>query len=261
MARRHKKGCKIFVETDLEGVSGIWRFAQTRDRTTPDYAQAREYLMGDIAALVRGLRAGGATTIVISDNHGGGDNLVPHLMEPGAVYSTGKPRPGRPGLDATCDGVVLLGFHAMKGTPDGVLNHTQSSKIEARYWYNGVESGEIAQTALLAGSFGVPVIMVTGDTATCREARRFLGRSIITVPTKRGLGREAAELYPFEQTRQAIFEGARRALAALPDCKPYRLKMPIKAKREWIEHVERPSETRVVVREATLRDLSRLTGF
>ena len=30
----------------------------------------------------------------------------------------------------------------MMGTPDGVLHHTQSSKTENRYWYNGVESGE-----------------------------------------------------------------------------------------------------------------------
>jgi D-amino peptidase len=261
MPTRKKKSLKIYVETDLEGVSGIWRFAQTRDRTSHHYEQAREYLMGDIAALVRGLRAGGATKIIVSDNHGGGDNLVSHLMEPGAIYSTGKPRKGRPGLDATCDAVVLLGFHAMKGTRDGVLNHTQSSKVEARYWYNGVESGEIVQTALLAGGYDVPVIMVTGDRATCREARRFLGRNVVTVATKRGLSREAAELYPFEETRKAIFEGANRAIAALPDCKPYKIKMPIKAKREWIQHIERPSTTQVIVREAVLRDTLNVTGF
>ena len=254
-----ESGLKIFVETDLEGISGIWRFAQTRDQTSHHYEQAREYLMGDIAAVVRGLREAGATEIIVSDGHGGGDNIVPHLMEPGAVYSTGRPRPGNRGLDGTCDGVVLLGYHAMKGTQDGVLNHTQSSKVEARYWYNGVESGEIAQTALRAGAYGVPVILVTGDTATCREAHEFLGDEVVTVATKEGLGREAAVLYPFEETRRAIFEGAKQAIAALPCCRPYKIQMPIKARRERIEHRSSPSEIRVVVSEATLESAENVT--
>jgi D-amino peptidase len=121
-------------------------------------------------------------------------------MHPGATYITGKPRPGAGNLtdlDETFDGMVMIGFHAMMGTPDGVLNHTQSSKSENRYWYNGVESGELAQNALIAGHFNVPLIMVTGDEATCREAHQFFGEDIVTVATKKGFAREAAELYPF----------------------------------------------------------------
>ncbi len=123
----------------------------------------------------------------------------------------------------------MLGFHAMMGTPDGVLNHTQSSKTENRYWYNGVESGELAQFGAIAGYFGVPVIMVTGDVATCREGRKFFGDNLVTVAVKRGLSREAAELYPFEETRKALYEGAKRAVAALPSCKPYIIKTPVKS--------------------------------
>jgi len=259
--RKSNRGPKIYVATDLEGISGVWRFAQTRDRTSPLYDQAAEYLMGDTAALVRGLREAGASKIVVADGHGGGNNFIPHLMVPGASYVTGQPRKRFGQLDESFDGIVLLGYHAMKGTPDGVLNHTQSSKTEVRYWYNGRESGEIAQCALSAGSLGVPVIMVTGDTATCREAKRFLGKGVVTVPTKRGISREAAELYAFEDTHRAIFEGAGKALAALPRCKPYKLKMPIKCKREWIEHTDRPSETRVQVREASVRDLTQIYAF
>ncbi len=99
-------------------------------------------------------------------------------------------------------------------TPDGVLNHTQSSKTENRYWYNGVESGEIAQLAIIAGCYDVPVIMVTGDEAVCREARKLFGDSIVTVPVKKGINREAAVLYPFAETRKALYEGARAAVAA-----------------------------------------------
>src|SRR5665647_2166341 len=140
---------KIFIETDLEGVSGVYKFAQTREKDTPANIQACEYFMGDLAAVVRGLRDGGATEIIIIDGHGT-QAMIPHLMEPGAKYVTGKPRPdgNQWSLDKSFSGLVMFGFHAMMGTPDGVLNHTQSSKSENKYWYNGVESGELAQTAI-----------------------------------------------------------------------------------------------------------------
>ena len=123
----------------------------------------------------------------------------------------------------------------MMGTPDGVLNHTQSSKSENRYWYNGVESGEMAQTAAIAGYFGVPPIMVTGDVAVCREAAKFFGPNVVTVATKQGISREAAVLYPFEEVHKALYEGAKKAIATIPKCKPYILQVPIKAKMEYLD--------------------------
>ena len=52
---------KIYVVTDLEGISGVYRFAQTREPETPLNREAREYFMADVAAVVRGLRDAGAT--------------------------------------------------------------------------------------------------------------------------------------------------------------------------------------------------------
>ena len=227
---------KIYVNTDLEGISGVFKFDQTREKDTPLNIQACEYFMGDVAAVVRGLRDGGATEVIVLDGHGS-QAVIPHLMVPGAKYITGRPRPGAGNLtdlDSTFAGMVMLGFHAMMGTPEGVLNHTQSSKTENRYWYNGVESGELAQNAAIAGYFGVPPIMVTGDEATCREARKFFGNNIVTVAVKNGLARESALLYPFEETRKALYEGAKRAVAAISSCKPYILETPIKVREEYL---------------------------
>lgn len=227
---------KIYLNTDLEGISGVYKFDQTRQKDTPLNIQACEYFMDDLAAVIKGLRDGGATEIVVLDGHGS-QVIIPHMMVAGAKYITGKPRPGAGNLselDSSFDGMVMLGFHAMMGTPDGVLCHTQSSLSENRYWYNGVESGELVQNALIAGHYGVPLIMVTGDEATCREARLFFGDKIITVATKKGLSREAAVLYPFEETRQALYEGARKAVGVIASCKPYKLKMPIQVKEEFL---------------------------
>lgn len=226
---------KIYIITDLEGISGVYKFDQAWVKGTPLNLEACEYFMADVAAVVKGLRDGGATEVVVCDGHGD-QAVIPHLMVPGAVYVTGKPKPGPGslwGLDKSFAGVVLLGFHAMRGTPDGVLNHTQS--VENRYWYNGVESGELAQNAAIAGYFGVPPIMATGDEAACREAKKFFGDNCVTVAVKRGIAREAAVLYPFEETRKALYEGAKKAMSAIPLCKPYTMETPIKVKEQYLD--------------------------
>lgn len=148
----------------------------------------------------------------------------------------------------------------MMGTQDGVLHHTQSSLGENRYWYNGVESGEIAQTALLAGHYGVPPIMVSGDEAACREAREFLGSECITVATKAGISREAAILYPFAETRRALYEGAMRAVAAIPRCQPYRVEMPIRARKQWLAR-DRSGPAQLRTKEGTIENILKLLDF
>ncbi|MCX8037784.1 MAG: M55 family metallopeptidase [Candidatus Sumerlaeia bacterium] len=251
---------KIYVNTDLEGISGVYRWAQTIPTTTPLAIQAREFFMGDLAAVIRGLRDGGATEIVVLDGHGN-QALLPHLMVPGATYITGRPRPAfLYGLDESYAGMVMLGFHAMNGTPDGVLHHTQSSRTENRYWYNGVESGELAQNAAIAGHYGVPVIMVTGDEATCREAEKFFGKTCVTVAVKKGIAREAAILYPFEETRKALYEGAKRAMKVIPQCKPYKLELPIKVKTERLVF-DASGKSKLVTKEGTVPDQLHILDF
>jgi D-amino peptidase len=254
-------GRKIYIVTDLEGASGVYKFAQTRDPDPVLGQEAKEYLMVDISAVVCGLRAGGATEILVLDAHGS-QAFVPHMMEPGAKYITGRPRPDVMwGLDDSFAGIVLLAHHAKMGTPDGVLNHTQSSRTENRYWYGGVESGELAQEAAIAGHYGVPPILVTGDEATCREAKEFFGPECVTVAVKRGIAREAAVLYPFDETRAALFEGALRAMEALPQCKPYRIATPIQAKKEYLELDDKGAPLQKLTKEGTITDVLHLLDF
>lgn len=254
---------KIYVITDLEGISGVFKFAQTREKDTPLNIQACEYFMGDVTAVVRGLRDGGASEVIILDGHGT-QAVLPHLMEPGAKYITGHPRPGIASLselDASFAGIALIGFHAMNGTPDGVLHHTQSSKSENRYWYNGIESGELSQCAAIAGYYGVPPIMVSGDEATCREAHRFFGPTVVTVAVKKGLSRESAVLYPFAETRQALYEGAKKAMRSMASCKPYVMKTPIQVKEVFLNLDPKLPEPVQVSREGVAQDALQLFSW
>lgn len=245
---------KIYVNTDLEGISGVFNFTQTREKGSPENLKACEYFMGDLAAVIRGLRDGGATEVVVLDGHGN-QAVVPHLMVEGASYITGKPRPGAGNLsllDSTFDAMVMIGFHAMNGTPDGVLCHTQSSRSENKYWYNGVECGELVQNAVIAGYYNVPLVMVTGDEATCREAKQFFGEGCVTVATKIGLAREAAQLYPFVETRKALYEGAKQAMKFIPENKPYKLDFPVNAKKEFLGKEAETGEQKVITNEKTI---------
>jgi D-amino peptidase len=262
-AKSESKPKKIYIITDLEGASGVYKFAQAYETDTPLAIKAREYFMGDLAAAVRGLRDGGATEILVLDGHGN-QAILPHLMEPGAKYLTGLPRPdGIIGLDESFAGIVWVGQHAMMGAPDGVLHHTQSSRAENRYWYNDVESGELAQVAAIAGHFDVPPILVTGDEAACREAKQFFGDACVTVAVKKGVARESAILYPFEETHRAIYEGAKQAMAAIPHCKPYKITTPIKAKKQWLEFEGEGNarKSKLMTKEGEIPDVLKILNF
>ena len=252
---------KIYILTDLEGVSGVYKFAQTREKDTPLNIKACEYFMDDLSAVIRGLKDGGATEILVIDGHGS-QCVIPHMMEPGVNYLTGVPRSTVYwGLDSSWIGMVQFGAHAMNGTEDGVLNHTMSSKSEKKYWYNGVEVGEVVQDAAIAGYYGIPTILVTGDEAVCRETKHFLGDACVTVAVKKGIAREAALLYPFEETRKALYEGARKAMEAIPECKPYTMDIPVKGKMQYLQWDSEASEPKFLTKEAVFNDPRNILNF
>lgn len=221
---------RVVIATDLEVISGVVVWEQARDFASPMYQEARRLLMADISAAVEGCLAAGATDIVVEDGHGGGFNFVPELMHPGARYFTGRGRSPFlcwQDMYKGADAGILLGYHAMAGTPDGILRHTQSSRGGNRYWYNGRESGELVQDAILLGYFGIPVVMATGDTACCREAHTFFGPDMVTVEVKQGFGEEYGILLAPAEAHRRITEGAREAVAKAKQLAPYKVDFPI----------------------------------
>jgi D-amino peptidase len=112
-------------------------------------------------------------------------------------------------------------MHAMAGTPDGVLSHTVSGQAWQSLSFNGTFVGETGINAALCGHWGVPVVLVTGDRAVCREGRELLGDGLTTVEVKEGLGRFSARTKTPAEARQLIAEGARKALSDLSAVAPY----------------------------------------
>jgi D-amino peptidase len=81
------------------------------------------------------------------------------------------------------------------------------------------------------------------------------------VAVKRGITREAAELYPFDETRQALYEGAVRAVAAIPRCQPCKLSLPIQAKKEYLAFDGPSGPGRRISKEGTIEEVLKLLDF
>jgi D-amino peptidase len=112
-------------------------------------------------------------------------------------------------------------MHAMAGTADGVLSHTVSGQAWRSLRFNGRLVGETGINAALCGRWDVPVVLVTGDRAVCREGRELLGDGLTTVEVKEGIGRFSARMKTPREARRLIEEGARQALSDLKAVAPY----------------------------------------
>jgi len=224
---------KIYILTDLEGVCGVYRFEQTREYGTPANIEARRLLMGEINAAVRGAFDGGATRVVVQDGHDGSKSFILEELDERAEVVMGIFSPYDLVLRQGFDGAFLLGYHSMSHTKRGILCHTQSSLTWDNYWINDRLAGEIYQSAILLGACDIPVLMVTGDDKTVREAREFLGDDIVTVQVKVGLAREAALMYSPKRARAMIYEGAKEAMKRIGKIKPCKPRFPLKVRWQF----------------------------
>jgi D-amino peptidase len=217
---------RVHIISDMEGVAGIVRPEQTVGGE-PLYDEGRKLYTEEINAAVRGAKAAGAKEIVVMDHHGAGkawsfNSLMPELLDPACEYVVQSSwTQYTEFLEEGCDACLLVGMHAMAGTPDGVLSHTVSGREWHNLRFNGVHVGESAINAAMCGNWGCPVLLVTGDEAACREAKALLGEGLTTVAVKKGIGARAARNLTPVLAREVIEEGARNALKDLKAVQPY----------------------------------------
>ena len=161
------------------------------------------------------------------DCHGAGEgwtfnSLIPEELDPACEFVVQNEwTEYTEFLEGGVDAALFVGMHAMAGTRDGVLAHTVSGSSWWRLRFNGVEVGETGINAALCGHWGCPVLLVTGDLASCREGKELLGQGLTTVSVKQGLGRFSARQLPAPVARERIEAGARQALENLSAVAPY----------------------------------------
>jgi D-amino peptidase len=219
---------RIMVWADMEGASGVDDYRQCSPTFPEQYEQGRERQVHDLNAAIRGLRMSGDPEIDIFDGHGSGGNVKPETLEPDVNFVGGAPAlfemMRKDELRDRYDGWTLLGQHAMAGTVDGFLSHTNTGQTALKM--NGKFIGEIEEIAWLVGYYDIPTILVGGDDAAMREARAFLP-GIKTVVVKNARGRADADCLPLDETAALIERAAAEALENLNALKPYKLASPV----------------------------------
>ena len=90
------------------------------------------------------------------------------------------------------------------------------------------------QSAITLGACDIPVVMVTGDDKTVKEARALLGDDIVTAQVKEGLSREGALMHSPKRARAMIREGAKEAMTRTSKVKPYKQEFPAKVRWQFL---------------------------
>ena len=208
---------RVYISVDMEGVAGVAHEDQTDPtdaRHAAEYARSCRLMTGEANAAIEGALAAGATSVCVNDSHWLMRNLIADELHEAAELISGGPKLYSmvEGIDGGFDAAMFIGYHARAGTANAVIDHTYTDRVyEVRV--NGVAFGEVGLNAALAGSFGVPVALVSGDRALATEVRELLGEQVETIVVKEPLGRYAARSVAPSIARRRIHDGARRALA------------------------------------------------
>jgi len=218
---------KVHISVDMEGVAGV----VTDDQLGPagfEYARFREFMTREALAAISGAKKAGATEILVADSHGNGENLlIERLPSDVRLIRSWPRRQGMmAGIDRGFDAAIFIGYHASTTNPKGVRAHTFRSGTLTRVALNGVNITEGAFSAALAGHFGVPVVMMSGDDAAIEEVRSLVG-PIEAAETKKNLGFHSANTITPEASAVLIEQKVQAALARRKDFKPYVVKTPV----------------------------------
>ena len=217
---------RIYIITDLEGISGVDSI-DMMDENSEGYKLACERLMSDTNAAIEGAFAGGADKVYVVDGHGSGQNFIKGKLHPDAIQVSAREFVKSEASTYDVDAFFSIGAHAMVGTENAFLDHTQYSIKWFDYKINGKSFGELGQQAIAFGLADIPLVMVSGDDAACAEAKE-LSPNLQIVRVKTAKGRNRADCISPEKAYEAIFNAAKEAVRNIGNCKPYKIEFPVK---------------------------------
>jgi D-amino peptidase len=225
----------VFISIDMEGIAGVAHLQQVM-RGTDDFAASRHLMTGEANAAIAGAFDGGASGVVVNDSHGDMYNLLAEELDPRAELVIGSPKvlSMMQGFGPGFGVALFVGYHAAAGTQAAVLDHTYSGRLLYEVRLNGEPATEAELNAAFAGTFGVPVGLVTGDDKICAAAEKRLP-GLRTVVVKEAYGRNVAKSLHPSVAREAIQKTAAEVVRAatagelsvfLPD-KPFTLEADV----------------------------------
>lgn len=213
---------------DMEGVTGV----VTPEQLGPsgfEYQRFREFMTAEALAAVEAAKESGATEVLVVDAHGNGLNLLIERFPQDVRIIRSWPRPlmMMEGIDSTFAAAIFIGYHAATTNPAGVRAHTISSANLAAVELNGVAMPESGINAAIAGHFGVPVVMISGDDAAVGEAQKLIG-PIEGAVVKRSISFHSANTLTPAAGQALIREKVKAGLARRASLRPYVLPKPVR---------------------------------
>jgi D-amino peptidase len=218
---------RVHFTVDMEGMAGMAHEDQA-DMKGLDFPRMRELLTNEVQAAVEGAKQGGAKEIVICDAHDTGRNLILEKLDEdvvvieGSTYDLGM----MAGISEDFDAAFQIGYHSMRDTHAGTIAHTYTYTF-AELHLNGIKVGESGLSAAIAGHFGVPVALVSGDLHAVKEAQALI-ENVVGVPTKEGVGVYGVRTLTPKRACDEIRKGAKEAMAKVRSIRPLELDRPVK---------------------------------
>jgi D-amino peptidase len=232
---------KLYISADMEGTAAVASWTQVDPKNTTEYPYYRKLMSLEVRAAIEGARDAGATEVLVNDSHSAMRNVLWDEM-PGdtrMIYGNRKPFSMSEGIDAGFSAAFFTGYHAGIGDANGTLAHTYSPDTLYNVRVNGVRCSETLLNAALVGTYGVPVVLITGDRTTVDGAKAHLPW-LTTVATKDAIGYFSVNSLSPEDARARIRDGARRAMASLAEAKPFVFDPPIVLELDFVkvEHAD-----------------------
>jgi D-amino peptidase len=217
---------KVFISSDMEGTAGVVDWEHVREHG-PRYEYFVDLLTAEVNAAIDGAARAGATEFLVNDSHGRMANLRPDALAGSASYLSGRYKPMymMEGLDGSFDAVFFVSYHGSMSSDASTLSHTYYPAAIAEVAINGVVAGESGINALVALAYGVPVVLVTGDSTTARETDAFCP-GIQRVVVKESVSRFAASSLHPERARALISEASCLAIASLATARQVAISLP-----------------------------------
>lgn len=219
---------KIFISADMEGVVGVVSDQQLAPGGF-EYERFRALMTAEVNACIEAAREAGATEILIADAHGNGQNLLIERLPDDVMLVRSWPRPMgmMEGIDSSFDGAIFLGYHASTANDRGVRAHTFSSANVTAVRLNGMSMSEGSVNAAIAGHFGVPVIMVSGDNVAVAETQVIIG-DVEGAVVKWARGFHSAQTLMPEAAYRVIRNRTKAAIGRIEEFEPYVLEPPLR---------------------------------
>ncbi len=219
---------KLYLSCDMEGTAGVCSWQQCDPSDPHEYPTYRRYMTREVRAAIEGAREAGIRDVLVNDSHWDMRNLVwdelPQDDGLRIVSGTRKPWSMGQGLDESYGAAFFTGYHAKAGDA-ATLSHTFSPETLYAVTINGTACSEALLIAGLAGSYGVPLVLITGDRATVEETTRAMPWCI-GVAVKDAIGFSAVNTLTPSAAQEAIHSAAREAIQRVGKARPFLFDAP-----------------------------------